>query len=115
MCVCVCVLCLELQLQLSALSWQGSVQLGDLAVDERTQSLFQFIVVPLQLSLVLSLVRTNQGFILLQGIFTPARKIAQEVGIFEICRFCLKSNLCRRCGVCRHLLVKSLKQSRSLL
>lgn len=63
-------------------SWQGSVQLGDLAVDERTQSLFQFIVVPLQLSVVLLLVRSDQGFILAQRVLAPARQIAESLGLF---------------------------------
>lgn len=73
-------LCLRLQLPLClcSRSWQGSVQLGDLAVDERTQSFFQFIVVPLQLSVVLLLVRPDQGFVLAQGVLAPARQNSRE-------------------------------------
>lgn len=68
----VCVCCLMLPLCLHGLSWQRFVQLGDLVVDERTQSFFQFNVVPLQLSVVVLLIWSNQGLILPQGILTPA-------------------------------------------
>lgn len=63
--------CLKLPLRLRCLSWQRPVQLGDLTVDERTQSFFEFIVVPLQLSVVLLLIWSNQAFVLSQSILTP--------------------------------------------
>lgn len=50
------------------------VELGDLPVDEGLQRLLQAVVVPLQLPLVLFLVRTNQALILTQGVFTPLAK-----------------------------------------
>lgn len=65
---------LRLPLYLCSLSWHASVELRDLAVDEGTQGFFQFIVVPLQLSVVFLLVRTDQGFVLPQGIFAPGGK-----------------------------------------
>lgn len=68
-----------------SLSWQDPVQLGDLAVDERTQSFFQFNVVSLQLSVVLFLIWSNQGLILPQGILTPAWKRAQTTQRAAVC------------------------------
>ena len=47
-CLCVCVReRLVLPLGLRGLSWQCSVELGDLAVDEGAERLFQLMVVPL--------------------------------------------------------------------
>lgn len=65
---------LKLPLCLGSLSWQGSVELGDLAVDEGTQGFFQLIVIPLQFPVVLLLIWSNQGFVLPQGVLAPARK-----------------------------------------
>lgn len=80
-CLCVgvwlCVQRLELPLCLCSLSWQGSVQLRDLAVDERTQRFLQLVVVPLQLPVVLLLILANQSLILPQGILTPGRQKQQ--------------------------------------
>lgn len=49
----------------------GFVKLRDLPVDEGLQRLFQSVVVPLQLSLVLFLVWSDQALVLPEGIFTP--------------------------------------------
>lgn len=48
------------------------VELRDLPVDERLQRLLQPVVVPLQLPLVLLLVRANQALVLAQGVLAPA-------------------------------------------
>jgi len=47
------------------------VQLRYLPVDERLQRLLQAMVVPLQLPLVLLLVRTNQTLVLAQRVLAP--------------------------------------------
>lgn len=115
-CVRLCVQCLKLPLCLCSLSWQGSVQLRDLAVDERAQRFLQLIVVPLQLSVVLLLIWSDQGFILPQGILTPAwQKQQRGHSRLGMCFYELHSGPCLTHGVCHHLLVKSLKQRRSLL
>lgn len=49
----------------------GFVKLRDLSVDERLQRLLQSVIIPLQLSLVLLLVWTDQALVLPQSIFTP--------------------------------------------
>lgn len=109
-----CAQCLELPLCLCSLSWQGSVQLGDLAVDERTQRFFQLVEVPLQLPVVLLLILANQSLILPQGILTPAWQKQQESAQpFGSSFFFYELRVSHR--VCHHLLVKSLKQRRSLL
>lgn len=111
-----CAQCLELPLCLCSLSWQGSVQLGDLAVDERTQRFFQLVEVPLQLPVVLLLILANQSLILPQGILTPAWQKQQESAQpFGSSFFFFFYELRVSHRVCHHLLVKSLKQRRSLL
>lgn len=63
---------LQLPLCLRSLRRQRSVQLWDLAVDERTQRFLQLVVVPLQLPVVLPLVLANQSLVLPQGVLAPA-------------------------------------------
>lgn len=58
------------------------IKLRDLPVDEGLQRLLQAVIVPLQLPLVLLLVRPNQALILAQGIFTPVT----QMSIMTLCR-----------------------------
>lgn len=53
------------------------VELRDLPVDERLQRLLQPVVVPLQLPLVLLLVRTDQALVLTQRVFTPLGEVLE--------------------------------------
>lgn len=94
----------------------GFIKLWDLPVDERLQRLLQPMIVPLQLPLVLLLVWTNQALVLAQGIFTPVWYGGPSFKVhfvdswktqMENSPWCCKSSA--------NLLVKSLKQSRSLL
>lgn len=85
------------------------IELGDLAVNERTQSLLQFTVVPLEFPMVLLLVRSNQSLVLPQSILASA--------IVDSCGESVRDK--ERVSVCVsqsfHLFMKSLKQRRSLL
>ncbi len=73
-------LCVMVPLCWSGWQRQWSVELRDFPVDERKQSFFQFSVVPLQLSMVLLLIRTDQRLVLPQSILTPETKALQLVG-----------------------------------
>lgn len=112
--MCMRVSCLMLPLCLCSRNRQGPVQLRDLAVDERTQRFFEFIVVPLQLSVVLPLIGPNQSLVLSQGILAPAC-IGQEEALSVCVCVCLYSAHYTRCGARHHLFAKSLKHSRNLL
>lgn len=61
--------------RLKPCSRQCPVELGDLAGDERSQRVFQLIVVPLHFLVVLFLVLTNQSLVLPQGILTPLSEV----------------------------------------